>query len=108
MEIIELMERVLNLRALYHRVIAGNIANVETPNYKERYVDFKEALRGIERDGRPQIKERLEGGRPDGNTVQMERQVSELTENSLHFYALLSSLTKKFSLMRYVIGEGRR
>lgn len=104
----ELIEKALNVRSLYHRLIAGNIANSETPNYKERYIDFKEALRIAERGGEMKVRERVQGERPDGNTVDMERQVSELTQNSLHFYALLSSLTKKFSLIRYVINEGRR
>lgn len=109
MEIIDLVERVLNVRAFYHKIISGNIANAETPNYKEKYIDFNEMLkRGIEAGKKPEVRERIDGEKPDGNTVDMERQVSELTENSLYFHALISTLTKKFSLMRYVISEGRR
>jgi len=31
---ISLLERSLNLRSLQHRVLASNIANMDTPNYK--------------------------------------------------------------------------
>jgi flagellar basal-body rod protein FlgB len=36
----------LNTRAYRQQVIASNIANADTPNYKARDVDFREALTG--------------------------------------------------------------
>jgi len=109
MEIIRMIEKVLNIRTFYHKVLAANIANAETPHYKEKYIDFKEALREkINNERDIKVRERIENAKPDGNTVDMERQIAEVTENSLLFNALVQSLTKKFSLMRYIINDGRR
>ena len=36
-----LMEEALNARALRQDLIAGNIANIDTPFYKARDVDFE-------------------------------------------------------------------
>lgn len=38
------LERGLNFSALKGKVISQNIANVDTPNYKAKNVDFKEIL----------------------------------------------------------------
>lgn len=108
----DLIEKALNIRAFYHRVIAGNLANVDTPNYKEKDIDFKAELAkrtvGIENIG---IRERTDHdglGTMDGNTVNIENQMVKLTENQLMFQSLIQVTAKKFSLIRYLISEGRR
>lgn len=118
MEMVNLIEKALNIRTYYHKVISGNIANVETPGYKEKDLDFRnelqkqigssdKALKGssIEvtestaNDGLKSI---------DGNTVNMENQIVKLTENQLMFHSLVQVATKRFSLMKFLISEGRR
>lgn len=39
-------QQALNLRAFRQEILASNIANADTPNYKARDVDFKTALEG--------------------------------------------------------------
>jgi flagellar basal-body rod protein FlgB len=112
MEIVGLLEKALNVRAFYHRILAANMANVETPGYKEKDIEF-----GVELD-RPvgntrniEVREKVDGDGGtaiDGNTVNMENQIVKLTENSLMFNAFVQLINKKFSMMRYVINEGRR
>lgn len=41
---ISLLEDVLNLRSLRHKVIASNIANIDTPHYKAFDVMMEEAI----------------------------------------------------------------
>lgn len=112
MEVTNLLERALNIRAQYHKVIAGNIANVETPNYKEKDIDFQsEIQRNISSRGNVDIRESSDGdviGSIDGNTVNMENQIVKMTENHMLFTSLVQVISKKFSMMRYVINEGRR
>jgi flagellar basal-body rod protein FlgB len=112
MEIVGLLERALNIRAVYQRVLASNIANVETPGYKEKDIDFKAALaRSMKGTEDIEIKEKdsVEGVVGlDGNTVNMENQIVKLTENTLMFNALVQSISKRFSRMLYAINEGRR
>jgi len=112
MEVTNLLERALNIRAQYHKVLSGNIANVETPNYKEKDIDFQsEIQRNIGSQNNVDIRESTEGdviGSIDGNTVNMENQIVKMTENHMLFTSLVQVISKKFSMMRYVINEGRR
>jgi len=47
-------------------------------------------------------------GSLDGNTVSLEVQIFKMNENSMMYSALVQVLNKKFSLMRYLVNEGRR
>jgi flagellar basal-body rod protein FlgB len=112
MEVTNLLEKALNIRAQYHKVLTGNIANVETPNFKEKDIDFQaEMQRNIGTPNNVEIRESTNGdviGSIDGNTVNMENQIVKMTENHMLFTSLVQVLSKKFSMMRYVINEGRR
>ena len=112
MEIMGLVEKALNVRAFYHKVLASNIANVETPGYKEKEIDFNEALESkISPSGAGiTVREKAECdgvNSTDGNTVNMENQITRLTENNLYFTSLARVITKKFAMMRYAITEGK-
>jgi len=102
MEVANFLERALNIRAHYHKILSGNIANVETPNYKERNIGSPNNV---------EVKESTDGdviGSIDGNTVNMENQIIKMTENHMIFTSLVQVMSKKFSMMRYIINEGRR
>ena len=113
MEIIGLLEKALDIRAAYQRVLASNIANVETPGYKEKEIDFRAELERSMKGGQASLtvkeKDDPDGVTSlDGNTVNMENQIVKLTENTLMFNALVQSISKRFSRMLYAINEGRR
>lgn len=106
------VERALHVRALYHRVIAGNISNVDTPGYKEKEIDFKAELeRGLQGAKELRVRERADGdglNSIDGNTVNIEKQMVEMAENTVMYNTLVQIITKNFSILRYVINEGKR
>jgi flagellar basal-body rod protein FlgB len=113
MEISGLLEKALNIRGFYHKVLASNIANVETPGYKEKDIDFNTELKkSIEGNtANAEVREKSDAGGIDGidgNSVNMEDQIVKLTENTMMFNAFVQLINKKFSMMRYVINEGRR
>ena len=57
MQIVDLIGKALSVRAFYHKVISGNIANAQTPGYKEKEIDFRRGLDGApapRRDSLPQ------------------------------------------------------
>lgn len=112
MAVMDLIERALDIRAFYHRVIAGNLANVDTPNYKEKDIDFKAELeKRMGGAGNIEVREKTDFdglAAIDGNTVNIENQLVKLTENQMMFHSLIQVATKKISLMRYLISEGRR
>lgn len=101
----------LVLRAQRQQLIAGNIANADTPGYQARDFDFASALRaarahsqgqaatgeGIGRDilgpgGRPQPQLRYVHPAQtnlDGNSVDMDRERANFMDNALKFDATL-------------------
>jgi flagellar basal-body rod protein FlgB len=118
MEMVNLIEKALNIRSYYHKVISGNIANVETPGYKEKDLDFNSELQRQITSGEKDLKgssiQVTESGANDGlksldgNTVNMENQIVKLTENQLMFHTLVQVAAKRFNLMKFLISEGRR
>jgi flagellar basal-body rod protein FlgB len=113
MEISNLLEKALNIRGYYHKVIASNIANVETPGYKEKDIDFQTELeRSVSGStGNIEVHEKSNPSGSDGidgNSVTMEDQIVKMTENSMMFNAFVQLINKRFSMLRYAINEGRR
>jgi len=120
MQIVDLIGKALSIRAFYHKVISGNIANSQTPGYKEKEIDFQRELQrrvgadaGMTPSGEAGFTITEDPGRDglarlDGNTVSLEDQTVKLTENQLMYQALVQMASKRFAMMRYLIGEGKR
>lgn len=118
-------------RQVRNNVTASNIANAETPGYHARKVDFENALsRAMDMDGmnslstsnnnhfavgglsatksRPDIYENPEGSvNNDGNTVDIEKEMSALSENAILYKAALQLINKKMAALKYAASEGR-
>lgn len=107
----------IRMRQVRHNVTASNIANAETPGYKAQKVEFEEALaRSLELGGTDegalpvtaQIYDNPEAAvNNDGNTVDMEKEMSALAENSILYKSALQLINKKMAALRYAISEGR-
>lgn len=105
----------LDRTTLRQKLLASNLANIDTPGYKRRDVDFGIELQRAddvlrpERSLRDRPPIRTENGsiRTDGNSVDLEREVYGIAETELR-YQLLSDMTSKyFRGLRNVIREGR-
>ncbi len=112
MPIIDLIGKALGIRTAYNKVIAANVANADTPGFKEKDIDFKKELDRQMRYSGPVVADEADDdmlgfSSLDENTVNMEKQVVKMTENSLYYDALTTALGKKFSLMRYIINGGK-
>jgi flagellar basal-body rod protein FlgB len=88
----------LVLRAERQRVIAGNIANADTPGYVSRDFNFAQALRdatGPRADaGRERRPPELRYALPsqtnlDGNTVDMDRERAAFADNAVKYESTL-------------------
>lgn len=121
-----------NLRLLRQNVISSNIANAETPGYKAKKVDFEEALsRAIDHEGlgrvhtsdaehfllgqgaisraRADVYDNPDANvSNDGNTVDLEKELSALGENTILYKAALQMINKKLGALRYAVTEGGR
>lgn len=109
---LDMMGKLLDAAALRQRVIAGNLANVNTPNFRRYDVEFEdvfnEAVKGGNIDRAREIQPRVvqdEGGavKEDGNNVVLEREIGDLMKNSLYFETLTQMLTKKIDGLRNAI-----
>ena len=108
--------------AARHRVLADNIANVETPGFQRKDVAFHDQLRAAlnSADNREKAMASLERVRPftfldparssraDGNTVDIEVEMGELAKNTLEYESSVQLLVSKLRGLRTVITEGRR
>jgi flagellar basal-body rod protein FlgB len=101
---------------------AGNLANVDTPDYKALEVSFESALDSrlapptathdkhfsTKTPGALTTKE-IQGVTPrrDGNTVQLDQELLTMNRAGGDFSAAQTALAAKFRLVRYAINEGR-
>ncbi len=117
----------LAMRQIRHNVTTANIANAETPNFHAKKVDFEEALASaLDMDGKNAMgtshsQHFAVGGKPtldpgiyenpdvalnnDGNTVDLEKEMSALAENSILYKSALQLINKKMASMKYAISE---
>jgi len=131
----QLLELSLRVRGARHEIISANIANVDTPGYRPKDLDFNSIMRSaaemddLPGESREARMDRLASApldlksavyessaqgdrqgedRLDGNNVSLDRQIGVMTENSLAYEASLTLLSRTLANLRYVIGEGRR
>ena len=99
----------LKLREQRMNMLASNIANAATPNYKARDIDFREALSAAERgqslDGAIRYRVPVQPSM-DGNTVEMATEQTAFAENALAYRSSLSFLQGRIStITRALKGE---
>jgi len=114
----------LQLRARRGELIASNLANADTPNYKARDLDFRHALEGAQSEAAMRsthashITHAAGGGSAatlyrvpgqsslDGNTVDTQLEKTKFAENAMRYQTTLRFLNGKISgLMKAMKGE---
>ena len=126
---IQILKEGLDFSTAKNRSISSNIANVETPGYKAFRVVMREKL-GEKSVGKGELttthqkhisSSRSSGTgnfnvvrddsttmRVDGNNVDLERELAEMSANSIYFTALSRFISKNFAGIRSIITEGKR
>jgi len=122
-----LLKAGLDISSLRHKVLAANIANVNTPGYKRMDVDFKTALNramdnteqitGIRTNpchipitfARPysnfMVFSNRTSIRNDKNNVDIEYEVAEMTKNSIHYQYMISRLNSEFNMLKLAMSR---
>jgi flagellar basal-body rod protein FlgB len=109
------LERAMSGSALRQQVIANNIANANTPNFKASDVDFHTALEQAFA-GQPNVDQidstnfsvqtdSASTGRMDGNNVDIDQQMANLSENTLDYQSLESVMASRISILKTAIGQ---
>ena len=107
----DLLRQALHGASLRHRVISQNLANVNTPGYRTQRVTFEEQLAELAQGNQTQIDKlvaRVEEAndmpaRQDGNSVDIDHEVSQLNQNAVFHRALTQIMATKLSMMRSAI-----
>jgi flagellar basal-body rod protein FlgB len=119
------LERGLNYASLNQKVISQNIANVDTPNYKAKEVEFKamldqsvQQLDAKKTDQRhfafhsssqhPAVKTKTAYQyNHNGNGVDLDQEMSEMASNQIYFNALTDRINGKFNSLQTVVRGGK-
>ncbi len=124
---LKVLEMGLNAASERQNVIANNLANIDTPGFKQSSVVFEDLLNESLQQGdtlpltrtnpahfgnpdptqvQPQIETETNTSiRPDGNNVAMDQQMTELAKNGIYYNALTQQISSQLALLRMVISE---
>ena len=115
-----LLEKMLNVSTTKHKVIANNIANVNTPGYKRMEVSFEDQLSRAIQDApvsklvnlQPKIvvskdKEGSGSIRNDGNNVNIDSEITSLVRNTLSYNIYTQLLGKKMDMVKSAIDNSK-
>ncbi len=129
---ISTLQKTLNMGSLRHKVLTANIANIDTPNYKAFEVVMEDELK---KSGNPSHPIQLVRTRPehlsgrnqsatnvkvkaadppalnfraDGNTVDLDKTMGKLAENTILYRAAAQIIKRKFQGLKNAIQGGSK
>jgi flagellar basal-body rod protein FlgB len=123
--LVALLRRQMTQAVARQVVAAGNLANIDTPNFRAREVDFDQTLgqavagtlatthpghlaSGADAPSGPLTREVAAAPvRRDGNSVQIDRELLTMTDAAGDFARAQTVLAAKFRLVRYALSESR-
>ncbi len=103
-----------------HTVLAGNVANQDTPGYRpadlQRVVGAEAGTlartdpRHLTASGTPGHGQVIDDGGqlvgPDGNAVALERELAKIDANRVRYNASAELVSRRLALLRYAAGDG--
>jgi flagellar basal-body rod protein FlgB len=105
------LETYLRLAATREKIISSNMANIDTPGYRTRDINFESELNSAmsaasfkTADGTEQplqilpVVRQIQGlmERPDGNNISLDRQGLEMAETQLRYQLAIQLLKRHF------------
>ena len=109
---IAMLARFLDLSVRRSELVMSNMANIDTPGYRTRDINFQHELERAESQFEyatfaPAVRQ-VQGliERPDGNNVSLERESLLLAQTQLGFNAGVQLLRDRFKIISSAIHEG--
>ena len=122
---LEWATRALDWCVRRHRFVSSNIVNRDTPGYRAKDVDFGKVMEQVGRGAEEVLTrtdplhlpglsggasnlliEKTEAERPDGNSVNLTEQMSNLVENNYTYQSLLKHVNRKFQAIKLAVQGG--
>ena len=113
------VEELLSWTSKRQQALAGNVANMDTPGYRAQDYSFEQELATIDLSTttanhiaplKDEAHARLHAVnskvKPNGNNVDLEREMTEITKNGLEYITLVQYLNQKIRTLRAAINEG--
>ncbi len=100
-------ERYMNLLSARQKLVASNIANADTPDYKTKDIDFRNEFESQLASFQPAVIE-VSGlkTKNDGNNVDMDREARLLAENALRFNVAVNLAHSELQTLKEAIQGG--
>ncbi|HYR85220.1 MAG TPA: hypothetical protein VE422_14140 [Terriglobia bacterium] len=96
------LENLLTWTAKRQQAMSTNLANLDTPGYRAKDYSFDSELQEAQKyDVKTAVK-------ADGNNVDLEREMTEITKNGVQYLTLVQFLNQKFKMLRSSITDGGR
>lgn len=110
--LLQLLQGYLQVASDRQQLVAGNIANVDTPGYHTKDINFHAAMQQVMNEGgqlhmEPASAE-IEGlpERPDGNNVNIDRESMMMAETQLQYQMGVQLIKAEFHRLLTAIKEG--
>lgn len=110
------LSRQLGFLGARQSVLAGNLANIDTPGFRARDVTLTEKVEvdvstsGAGRTLAYELENKQHDDEvpdADGNTVALETQIAKLDETNLRYRSLAELLSRRIGMLRYAANDGR-
>jgi flagellar basal-body rod protein FlgB len=98
----------MDLLSARQKLVASNMANVDTPGYKTQDIDFQFEFLSLVKGAPPNVRD-VPGltVKNDGNNVSLDREARLLAENALRFNLASSLMKTQLKLVSSAIQEGK-
>jgi flagellar basal-body rod protein FlgB len=117
---IDALEHAMTFHRERHAVLAGNIANLDTPGYRPldlaRPTEATTSAPAVTDPSHIPVAESSQvtrtfddGGAfqgPDGNAVQLERELAKIDANRARYSAASELVSRRLAMLRYAAGDG--
>lgn len=122
---VSLLEKSIDYSAKKNDVIVNNIANVDTPNYRAKNVEFQNVLNNEMKNlqARRSHEKHLPFSteinnnniltqnkfvyRHDGNNVDIDKEMAQFAKNQIYYQSVVDRLNGKFGILQNVIRGGK-
>ncbi len=115
------LENLLSWTSKRQQALAANVANLDTPGYRAKDYTFQEQMQSLalaatsgkhiapaEAASNERLVEVDTPGKPNGNSVNLDRELTEITKNGLQYVTLVQYLNHRIRTLRAAITEGGR
>jgi flagellar basal-body rod protein FlgB len=117
--IFPILEDLLSWTSKRQQALASNVTNLDTPGYRAKDYTFDSELSSmrltatspkhialVQENSAARVMDIGTKEKPNGNNVDIERELTEITKNGLQYITLVQYLNQKIRTLRSAINEG--